>query len=186
MKNVSPSAPGYVHINALEFVVVILQLVAIYVRLGPFQPGQSCPYFPNGRPHIPVWLGETDSSVSRSWENRATARTSQGQGLVSVYAELLRIACIHTMCDHLAGELNLVADDISRNDFSLSFTGRLDQLTLKHPSLASFDYFQPSQELLQLLTSRLFSRHNPVPCVLPKVLGQFVPAGSTTSSTVTL
>lgn len=186
IKNVAPSAPGYVHINSLEFIVVILQLAAIRTRLETMTSESEVLYFPSGRPAIPVWHGETDNSVSKSWENRATARTSQGQGLVSVYAELLRTSMVHTQCEHLAGTLNEVADDISRNDFSLPYLVRTKQLFLKHPSLASLDYFQPSQGLLQLLTSRLYSRHTPVPCELPQTLGQFLPAGSITSISVSL
>jgi hypothetical protein len=182
--NIPPSADGYVHINALEFIVVIVQLSAIKVRL---ESAQSCSkYFPDGVHDIPVWLGETDNSVSKSWENRATAKTSQGQGLVSVYAELLRCTRVHTQCQHLAGELNVIADDISRNDFSLPSPLRCEQVFLKHPSIKNLDYFLPSPELLQLLTSRLYSKHNPVPCVLPQVLGQFVPAGCTTFGSVVL
>jgi hypothetical protein len=124
--------------------------------------------------------------VSKSWENRATARTAQGQGLVSVYAELLRSSQVHTQCEHLAGVLNTVADDISRNNFLLPLDKRIAQLFLKHPLLKSLDYFLPSPELLLLLTSRLFSKYNPVPCVLLPVLGQFVPGGSITSTSATL
>jgi hypothetical protein len=182
VRNVKPASPDYVHINALEFVVIIIQLAAITTRLATMATTAGL-YFPSGRPDIPVWLGETDNTVSKSWENRATARTSQGQGLVSVYAELLRTSFVHTQCQHLAGVLNIVADDISRNDFSLR-SARFSQLFLKHPSLASLDYFQPSPELLQLLTWQLFSKHNPVPCVLPTVLGLFVPAGCTISGSV--
>jgi hypothetical protein len=184
--NVAPSAPGYVHINALEFIVVILQLAAIQVRLATMTADAEAHYFPSGRPNIPVWLGETDNTVSKSWENRATAQTSQRQGLVSVYAELLRTSHVHTQCQHLEGVLNVVADDISRNDFSLASSARCEKLFRTHPSLASLDFFQPSPELLQLLTLRLYSRHTPVPCVLPLVLGRFVPAGCTTFGTVTL
>jgi hypothetical protein len=176
VRMVSPSSADYVHINALEFIVVILQLAAIKTRLGA---SDAANYFPDGVPNIPVWLGETDNTVSASWENRATARSSQGQGLVAIYAELLRTSFIHTQCRHLAGVLNVVADDISRNDFSLSSSPRCSQLFRKHPSLASLDYFLPSPELLQLLTSQLFSRHSLGPCDLPTVLGQFVPAGCT-------
>ena len=118
--------------------------IATLTRLNGEEHGVVSQCFPEGCPNIPVWLGETDDSVSRSWENGATARTSQGQGLVSVHAELLRRAEAHTMCHHLAGALNLVADDISRNDYSLSFSIRTQQLFLKHPCLASLDYFQPS------------------------------------------
>lgn len=185
-RNVSPSAPGFVHINALEFIVIILQLAAIRTRLETMTPHTTALYFPNGRPDIPVWLGETDNTVSKSWENRATARTSQGQGLVSVYAELLRTSRVHSQCQHLAGILNLIADDISRNDFSLSFSSRCAKLFQKHPAIEHLDYFLPSPTLLQLLTLRLYSKHNPVPCVLPKVLGQFVPAGSITSGSAAL
>ena len=184
--NVRPSAPGYVHINALEFIVLILQLAAIRTRLDGASPSEALTYFPGGVPDIPVWFGETDNTVSASWENRATARTSQGQGLVSIYAELLRVSFIHTQCEHLAGVLNVVADDISRNDFSLPAPDRCTQLFRKHPSLASLDYFLPSPELLQLLTSRLYSRPNRGPCVLPTVLGQFVPAGCTTFGSVSI
>jgi hypothetical protein len=106
--------------------------------------------------------------------------------LVSVYAELLRTSFVHTQCQHLAGVLNTVADDISRNEFSLHSHNRCTQLFHKHPLIASLDYFQPSPELLRLLTSRLFSRRNLGPCVLPTVLGLFVPAGSTTFGSVSL
>jgi hypothetical protein len=187
-RRTKPSATGYVHINSLEFIVVVLQLAAIITRfeLLDEDPSTSHLYFPEGLPNIPVWLGEADNTVSCSWETRATARTAQGQGLVSAYAELLRRRDIHTCCRHLAGKLNDVADDISRNDFSLSFPMRTVQLFKVHPTLATLDYFQPTPELLQLLTSRLFSRHTQVPCALPRVLGHFVPAGSTTCTSVSL
>ena len=181
VRDLSPTSPGYVHINSLEFIVVVLQLAAIKVRLGSLTDQQAAKYFPNGRPDIPVWFGETDNSVSKSWANRATSGSSQGQGLVTVYSELLRTTLVNVECEHLAGKLNLVADDISRNDFSLPASCRISQLFQKHSLLESLDYFLPSQELLQLLTSRLFSRRTPEPCVLPMHLGRFVPAGSTIS-----
>jgi hypothetical protein len=183
-RNVKPASPDYVHINALEFIVIILQLAAIRTRLDTMSPKEALTHFPNGRPDIPVWLGETDNTVSASWENRATARSSQGQGLVSVYAELLKTSFVHTQCKHLAGVLNTVADDISRNNFCLPPSERCSQLFRKHPLLASLDYFQPSPELLRLLTLRLFSRCSQAPCALPTALGQFVPAGCTTFGSV--
>jgi hypothetical protein len=144
--------------------VIILQLAAIKTRLDVATASDVTTFFPAGRPDIPVWLGETDNSVSKSWENRATARTSQGQGLVSVYTELLRTAFIHTQCQHLAGVLNTVADDISQNDLSLSSSDRCLQLFRKHPSIASLDYFLPSPELLQLLSGQLYCRRSLAPC----------------------
>jgi len=183
-----PAAAGYIHINSLEFIIVIIQLAAVITRLDSISSGTASGqlYFPHGVPDIPVWLGKSDNSVSVAWENRATSSSSQGQGLVSIYAELLRREDIHTKCQHLAGSLNIVADGISRNDFSLPFSLRSQKLFKEHPMLGTLDYFLPSPDLLLLLTSRLYSRLNPVPCVLPQQLGQFLPAGSTTSISVTL
>ena len=140
--------------------------------------------FPSGLPNIPAWFGECDNTVSVSWENRGTAKSSQGQGLVTIYSELLRRRHLHAGSKHLAGELNDVADAISRNDFSLSFPARAAKIFEEHPILATLDYFLPSPELLLLLTSQLFSKQVMLPCVLPAELGQFVPAGSTTSTSV--
>jgi len=182
------AAEGFVHINALEFVVVITQFAAVITRLEDCNQGLSdcgvC--FPNGPPNIPVWLVESDNMVSVAWERKATSASLQGQGLVSVCAELLRRRHIQTRCDHLAGSLNVVADDISHNYFSLSFSARVEKLCKEHPMVSTLDFFLPSPELLQLLTLRLHSRLNPAPCLLPARLGQFLPADSTASVSVVL
>ena len=168
--------------------MVILQLAAIVARLEEIEARFSDPscFFPHGMPNIPVWLGRCDNSVSVAWENRCTARTPQGQGLVSVFSELCRRRDIHSRSEHLAGELNTIPDDISRNDFSLPLFLRAPKLFKVHPILATLDYFQPSPELLRLLTSQLYSKQTEVPCVLPTVLGRFVPAGCTTFTSVSL
>lgn len=181
-----PSAPGFIHINDLEFITLILMLAAINERLASLPVAVEATCFPNGIPNIPVWLGYTDNLVSRAWEVKATATSRRGQALIGVYSALLQTSNIHTMSHHIKGVDNVVADDISRNDFSLPPSLRLPQLFAKHPSLASFDYFQPSQPLLQLLTSKLFSEPEPQLCVLPKPLGHFVPAGCTTFISLSL
>ena len=149
-------------------------------------PAEEARVFPNGRPHIPVWLGWIDNTVTKHWENRATARTNQGQQLLGIYSEMLRTAGIHTVCEHIAGVRNIRADDISRNDFSLPFAQRLQKLRMSHPGIESLSYFLSSPELLQLLTSRLFSDKALGPVILPKNLGRFVPAGSIISGSVSV
>ena len=178
------SDPGFVHINSLEFIVIILQFAAVITRLGTADPDHLRSYFPSGVPDIPVWLGETDNTVSKSWENRGSTGSRHGQSLVSVYAELLRRARIHTQCEHVAGVDNDIADAISRNNFSLPPSARWPQLFLKYPSIGTYDFFLPKPEFLQLLTSSLFSPYKPEVPVLPPVLGHFIPAGSIISGSL--
>jgi len=110
---------------------VILQFAAVITWLEDCENGRTDPvdYFPHGAPDIPVWLVESDNIVSVAWEQKATSSSLQGQGLVSVYAELLWRWHIQTRCDHLAGALNVFADDISRNDFSRLFLLALESCT---------------------------------------------------------
>ena len=183
VNNCKPSDPGYVHINSLEFIVVILQLAAIRTRME--SPAWAL-YFPHGVPDIPVWLGETDNTVSNSWATRVSAKGSQGQGLVAIYSELLRTTRLHTTTRHLAGKLNVVADDISRNDFSLSPRLRVQRLVNLHPLLADYDYFHPSPELARDLSSHLYSGPSTGHYELPRVLGQFKPAHSTDYGSFTI
>jgi len=67
-----PSSDGCVHINVLEFIVVILQFAAIITRLEDCEQGLTdfSVYFPNGTPDIPVWLVESDNMVSVAWNKR--------------------------------------------------------------------------------------------------------------------
>ena len=176
------SHPGFVHINCLEYLVVLLQHAAIVVRLAEATPAQRSRWFPSGPPNLPFWLCDCDNAVSTHWDRAMSARGVPGQNLIGIAAELKRCFPLRAETQHLPGEENVVADDISRNDFSLPFPSRSAQLFAKHPSLATWDFFLPSPALLQLLYSRLFSGPAPVPCVLPTVLGRFVPAGSTTLS----
>ena len=182
VRNLRSTAPGFIHINDLEFLILVLTLVAIRVRLDDLPPPLVAKVFPTGRPHIPVWLGSTDNMVSKSWETKGCATSTRAQGLISVYSELLRTTLIHTTCEHIKGVDNIIADDISRNDFSLSLSSRSSKLFAKHPCLHTYSYFHPSPELLQLLISKLFSGPSPVPCVLPNNLGLFAPVVSTTST----
>jgi len=65
-----PASDGCVHINTLEFIVVILQFAAIITQLEDCKQGLTnfSVYFPNGAPDIPVWLAESDNMLSVAWE----------------------------------------------------------------------------------------------------------------------
>ena len=182
----TPKQPGYLHINCLEYVMVIIQSAAVAVRLSTASAAQLSAWFPSGPPHIPYYTIDCDNQVSVHWDNSLVGRGTPGQNLLSIESELTRMFPYRRQVHHLAGELNVVADAISRNDFSLSFSSRSSQLFATHPSLAKYDYFLPSPELLQLLSSRLFSGPVQAPCALPANLGRFVPTGSTISSSPSL
>ena len=159
-----------------------MQHAAVAVRLATASPVQLSRWFPNGKPYLPYHLSDCDNLVSTHWDRALSARGIPGQNMVAVASELHRTLPLRSESQHLEGKLNVVADDTSRNDFSLPFPVRSAQLFAKHPSLATWDYFLPSPEFTQLLSSRLFSGPVQGPCVLPRVLGRFVPGDCTTLS----
>jgi hypothetical protein len=171
---------GYVHINSLEFIVVLLQLAAVIVRLGTLSADQRAAFFPTGVPTQPVLLVLTDNTAAEAWANKVTSKSLQGQQLIGALATLLRSASIGLNARHIPGVENILADFISRpTHFALSHTARAEQIFQTHALARTWDFFQPSPGLLQSLSSLLFSGPTPDLPSLPETLGQFVPAGST-------
>jgi hypothetical protein len=181
-----PSDPGYIQINCLEFLVVVLQLVATIVFFQ--QPTEILKlYFPNGIPVLPVLLTWTDSTTSKGWANKVSAGSTRGQYLLTIFAELLRLFDLGINCDHLSGDINVIADFISRpTHFNLSPFDRAEQIFHQYSYMRTWRFFQPSPELLQLLRSHLLAKSWPGRPSLPTNLGRFVPAGFTTSSSATI
>jgi hypothetical protein len=175
-------SPHFIHINMLEFVVVILTVAAILVAFQTLTPDERVSWFPNGIPAIPVVRDRCDNTSAVSWANKATTSSYQGQKLLGIYSELLRCHDLCLRSDHIAGEINVVADTISRpTNCSLSHAARSEQLFQSHPIMRSWRIFLPSPELLQLLTCALFSPLPAVPPSLPPGLGQLVRVASTSS-----
>ena len=171
----------------MEFAVVVIQFAAFIVRMGTLSDEELDALYPNGCPKMPVLLCLTDNNTAKSWAHRVTTKSVRGQQLIGIYAQLLRLHKFGINTEHIPGVVNVLADFISRpTHFDLTHAQRSEQIFQSHPLMRTYDYFLPSPELLQLLTSRLYSKHNPVPCVLPQVLGQFVPAGCTTFGSVVL
>ena len=90
-KKLPPSDPRYIHINCLEFVVVIIQLIATIVLFRDSTPGELAKQFPNGVPKFPILKSWTDNTPSKGWANKVTAKSRRGQYLLGLYAELLRL-----------------------------------------------------------------------------------------------
>jgi hypothetical protein len=79
-----------VHINATEFVVVLLQLVAFTVRLETLTPDRRTILLPAGIPIQPILLCFTDNTSAEAWANKVTSKSLQGQPLIGMLAALLR------------------------------------------------------------------------------------------------
>ena len=180
--NRRPTNESTVHINSLEFIVVILQYVATAVQLETLPGHLRASVFPNGMPAQPVMLCRTDNTAAESWANKVNSQSAQGQRLIGALAELLRTTNLGLNAKHIAGTENVLADFISRpTHFNLPFSQRAEQIYQKHELARTWDYFLPSHELLQSLSSLLFSGQSEGLPSLPKNLGRFVPAGSTIS-----
>ena len=177
-----------IHINLLEFTVVIIQLAAVIsiMEEQALVPSVAAK-FPNGIPKLAKLLIRTDNSPSQNWAHKVSARSEQGQQLVHIYAAMLERTSLAISCSHIAGKENTLADFISRPPTHLPSPAiRHQQMFKKEPKLTSYRFFQPAPELLSSLESKLFSAQWPATTTLPKQLGRFETAGSIISSFVTL
>jgi hypothetical protein len=174
--------PNYVHINMLEFIVVILLVAAIIVAFDALTPDERLAWFPAGLPAFPVILERCDNTTAVSWSRKVTTSSPQGQKLLGIYSELLRTHPIAIKSGYIEGKRNILADFISRpSDLTLSHASRARQLFQIQPSMQFWRIFLPSPEFLQLLYSALFSPLPVVPPKLPPNLGHLVLAASTSS-----
>jgi hypothetical protein len=170
---------GQIHINLLEFVVVLLQLAAAVTRAEEAQPITPMP-------PLSKLLIRTDNSPSRNWAHKVSARSERGQLFVSLYAALLGRTELTVACNHVAGIDNTLADFISRPPESISHPDRCKQIFLEEPRLRSYHFFRPSAELLSCLASRLFTEQWQESPPLPKSLGRFEIVDYITSCSVTI
>ena len=186
-KQLKPSDPRYIHINCLEFAVVILQLAATIVLFQDAAPGALAQHFPNGVPAYPILLSWTDNTASKGWANKVTTRSKRGQYLLGIYAKLLHLHDVGINCDHIAGEKNILADFISRpTHFGLSHAQQAEQIFQQHSFMRTWSYFLPSPDFLQNLRCNLLAEPWPGRPKIPKTLEQFVIAGYTIGTSPSL
>jgi len=178
IKIINTAHPDFIHINATEFLVLILQVAAIIAKLEESPPGFY--------PPLLVYQILTDNTATLSWCKRVQSSSPRGQALLRVLSELFRRTDLGVNCDHIAGVDNDLPDFISRLPPYLPPHERREQILRKEPALISWDCFLPSPEFLSLLSSQLsvdVPTHTPE---LPHRLGHFSPIASTTSCSFTL
>jgi len=177
------SYPAKVHVNELEFIMVMLQHAGSVVRIRQLMPQLIDTLFPLGMPAWPVLQILTDNTTALTWAHEASTASICGQNLIAVFCELLHLFPLGLNCEHIPGVDNVLADDISRPpSVDIDHSVRVQQLTTKCPFIKTWDCFQPSQELLQLLSLRLSMTRSLGLPNLPTSLGQCVPAESIISN----
>jgi hypothetical protein len=148
--------PDYVHINILEFLVILLQLAAAITRLEACL-ARSPDFLPLPVVAFAALLVHTDNIVSEHWAEVVATTSWRAQPLLLVYAQLLRRTTLAVHSQWIAGSLNIIPDRLSHPSKSLTPVANFSQILLEHPFLKSLHCFQPSAALLLLLQSFLFS-----------------------------
>jgi hypothetical protein len=179
------SDPEFIHINVLEFIVVLIQLAACIVAVETDYAKSICGEAIPEIPHLLVW---TDNTASKSWSNKLTTSSPKAQPLLGILSRLLQRNNIGFESGHIAGVSNDGPDFISRpdlaNEIALTHFDRSIQILMNDKRLKSWAFFRPSQDFLSLLASTLFSGQWAAPPSLPKTLGHFETGVSTGSSFV--
>ena len=174
----NPKNPRFVHINHLEFVVVLLQLAAI----TQLYDNKQLP------PEIaaPVLLILTDNMTAKSWTHRVTARHTarKGQILVSMFSRLLQRCPVGVNAEYIPSAENKKPDFVSRISRNTPPYIRKQQILLEEPLAMTWRFFRPSHSLISSLRSVLLATSESPE--IPKTLGQFGPVCSISSFSCTL
>ena len=180
--NLADKDPLKVHINCLEFIIALLQFAAVCERLQYLPSAMAAAHFPLGTLHLPALLIQSDNTPTKRWANKITTKSRQGQNLLTIFAEMLRLTDVGVNTEWLKGELNTRPDFISRPDLSLSTAARFEQIYQLEPRLTGYSFFLPNPALLSIIRSRLYSESPMGLPDLPKSWGQFVHVESSTFS----
>jgi len=173
-----PRHPDHVHINALEFAVIIWQFAATSVAFLEYPTEELRAAFPNGIPAEPILRVWCDNVSAQSWANRLSSGSRQARNLLKLFGELLLASPLGVVSERVETAANGLADFLSRPSRRMSRSHRLAQIYHRAPFLRSWQYFQPSPYLMSAILGALSSASIAARPEMPKPLGRFVPAGS--------
>ena len=173
-----------VHINVLEFIAIFLVQV-IFLHEYRCAPTQF--------PPTPTCLCEGDNTSANSWITKLSTESTMGQNALRYYAEYTLHSPVALNTKHIKGELNIVADDISRVNelFSpkrhclhdLPYSDLITQICTKYEEMKSWRIFLPSPEILCDLRSILSSESFMEAPSQRKTLGRYATVESISSTT---
>ena len=173
---------GLVHINALEFVGVLLAYIMALER-HKARPQDFNP--------TPVIRAMCDNTSANAWWKKMSTHSTMGQNLIKLYAEYQLLAPVCSVAEHIKGVDNVVADNISRPEglfspnlspasiSSTPFPTLVRQVCLHYRDKKHWDLFLPSAELLSSLNSQLSTASSWERPKKPRKSGRFVPVAST-------
>jgi hypothetical protein len=153
----SPRHPDHVHINCLEFIVLLLQIVACIVCLDAPHDLTLLGLPANFPSVIPILLALTNNMSSKSWIHGVVTALPHSQTLIQIHAALLRRLSVGLQCEHLPGVLNVEPDFILHPNLCLPPHDWHTQMFRKVPRLQFYNCFLPSPELISETQLRLFS-----------------------------
>ena len=165
--NDEPTSKEFVSINALEFVVIILNYAASKLAILEEPETYNSP--------APILLNYADNTSAISWTKRAARSSPMGKALGLILCSLLINSPLALHSEHVAGVNNVLADKISRSPLHDSNTCPcFDALTQEFPILISCRRYIPSPELLSEIYQALS-----LGCALDPInrlpLGHFAP-----------
>ena len=135
----------------LEYIVVIINY-AICSHLF-VKRGLNDPY-----PHQTL-LNWSDNKSAIAWTKQAAISTAGGKALSRIFCSLCINNGLQCLSDYINTKENIVADDISRVNFSSETS--LQSVIQAHPVLHSCKRFHLNLEFISCLTHAVLSGHSP-------------------------
>ena len=132
---------------------------------------------------------------ANKWFRTFSTNSAMATNALRLFAEYMRLSDVSPVPQHIAGELNVEADDVSRVHelftpqrkivYDVPYNILLQQVLLKYNKMKSYDLFLPSQELLSDLLLVVSSDALTVVPSRKKILGRFLPVASISSGSAT-
>ena len=175
--HLSTKNPNYLHINEIEFLVIIIQVAAtIQFHEEKLTTKAFLNQFPHGLPPLFYQMIESDNMSAESWIKRVASYSTIAKKLLDILALLYQRPSIQFNCKHINGEDNEKADVLSSQNCNLQQTNPtayLTQIFQKLPCMRNYQSFHPTEELISTLTLSCSNNGRTLKPKIPKTLGQF-------------
>lgn len=152
--------PRRIYMNQMEYIGSILDFgCTLYILEDDECKALRSALFPNGVPPMVRTLSRKDNKVSETWIRKAATTSFYGQQLIRIMAELGKDSEVKQDGNHIDGDDNFEADDLSRPDkpnkrYSLDpdvLVAWFDHVIAKYPRFGNYKVFIPSRNLFDAI-----------------------------------